>query len=346
MDYSVVKELGETYLQMGDDPDASDFVKKMISVNQIKGFIRPRLLRVNGVERISYRLSGKESLKSRLKRRKYKEDDIRSLLYAMAAAEEECRRYMLSPEGLVLDEEFIFFNYATESYQFIYRMDIGKENGFKDFTERLIKSPGYFAESAAGLMYGIYEEAGGGIFKACAGMSRDLQDEPLAKEEEALAEPEEEIVTYEDGGRVKDFFLKRFWKKKNADKEPDILRDEIKAGPVIFEPEEKNYETVYVDRTNAVRGELTIKGSGETVRLVKDITAIGKSSEYCDVVIKDESVSRLHAQIAKRGEEFYISDINSKNGVEIDGCFLNPGEEVPVKKGDCIKLGNSELIFN
>ena len=346
----IIRELGETYLQMDEDMAAGEFIKNMISENKIKGFITPRVLSFNGDSKISYRISGKESLSSRLKRKKYGEEDIKNLIYAMAAAEEECRRYMLPPEGMIMDGDYIFFNYATESYQFIYRMDLGEGRGFKEFAEELIKSPGYFAESAAGFVYGLYEEAGDGITKACAYI-RSGDDPPGDFEEEKESMPEEikpeDDYTYMQELSFKKFILGRFEKKKKESR-PPVESDETGdfKREVIFEPEEVNYETEYVDRTCGPYGEFTVRKTGETLPLGKDITAIGKSPDYCDMVIRDESVSRLHAQVIKRDGDYYIADINSKNGVEINGGDIRPGEEILLKRGDVVKLGKCELIFN
>jgi len=40
-----------------------------------------------------------------------------------------------------------------------------------------------------------------------------------------------------------------------------------------------------------------------------------------------------------------IKDMGSKNGTFVNGVRLNEGEEVPLKDGDNIKIGNVKFLF-
>lgn len=70
------------------------------------------------------------------------------------------------------------------------------------------------------------------------------------------------------------------------------------------------------------------------------LTTLGRDAN-CVVVIPDDSVSRLHAQITRQPEGYYIVDVESSNGV-----FLN-GEQVTspqrLRAGDVIQLGDARL---
>jgi hypothetical protein len=60
----------------------------------------------------------------------------------------------------------------------------------------------------------------------------------------------------------------------------------------------------------------------------------------CDVVIRDPSVSKLHAHfrvLPSRALE--LIDFGSQNGTRVNGAALTPNVPVPVRSGDGITLG-------
>jgi len=65
----------------------------------------------------------------------------------------------------------------------------------------------------------------------------------------------------------------------------------------------------------------------------------GKSS---DVVLHDSSVSREHAEIVVRGAEILVRDLDSTNGVMVNGSRVREQELAP---GDRVRFGNAELRF-
>ncbi|MCD6296763.1 MAG: FHA domain-containing protein [Deltaproteobacteria bacterium] len=84
--------------------------------------------------------------------------------------------------------------------------------------------------------------------------------------------------------------------------------------------------------------------------LEKETTLIGRSSGN-DVQIKDQSVSKRHAKILRKGEKYFIEDLNSYNGTQILGNPIEPGvlfeldEGIPVTIGNvAISLGKEFLV--
>lgn len=67
---------------------------------------------------------------------------------------------------------------------------------------------------------------------------------------------------------------------------------------------------------------------------------IGRSSD-CDWVLNHESVSRAHAQLSRREERWFITDLESKNGVRINTFRV---QEEAIRDGDRIDLGTAQLI--
>ncbi len=77
----------------------------------------------------------------------------------------------------------------------------------------------------------------------------------------------------------------------------------------------------------------------------KEITLIGKLKNACDAVLQEQTVSRIHARIRKDRDEYYLMDMNSRNGTSVNGHLLGAGEECLLKNGDKIEFARTEYRF-
>jgi hypothetical protein len=71
-------------------------------------------------------------------------------------------------------------------------------------------------------------------------------------------------------------------------------------------------------------------------------TAIGRATEN-DVVLSDAWVSLRHARIERRDEEWWLSDLGSRNGTRLNGAPITI--PVPLADGDVIGIGQMEMVF-
>ena len=84
---------------------------------------------------------------------------------------------------------------------------------------------------------------------------------------------------------------------------------------------------------------------GKRFFLTEKPQAIGRGSE-CEIPIFDDSLSRKHAQVFKKGGAPYcIRDLGSTNGTFVNNRKLLPGKANEIKHGDFIKLGNIVFKF-
>ncbi len=77
---------------------------------------------------------------------------------------------------------------------------------------------------------------------------------------------------------------------------------------------------------------------GSSFELTTDTTFIGRAADN-DIQVKDNSVSRKHMKILRRGEKFFIEDLGSQNGTWIDGHPIKPGIEVQIEEGLPVVIG-------
>jgi hypothetical protein len=81
---------------------------------------------------------------------------------------------------------------------------------------------------------------------------------------------------------------------------------------------------------------------GKTFVIDRPRAVIGRSSR-CDFVIDDPNVSRRHAELQRRGADWYVVDLDSTNGVAVNGKQVRSSRLAP---GDEIMLGTARLRFN
>jgi hypothetical protein len=81
---------------------------------------------------------------------------------------------------------------------------------------------------------------------------------------------------------------------------------------------------------------------GRTFPLAEEKTDIGRGTQV-DFRLRDRAVSRAHVRILRKGSLFTLADLNSPNGVYLNGRRVK--SRVPLADGDVIELGQTLLRF-
>jgi pSer/pThr/pTyr-binding forkhead associated (FHA) protein len=83
-----------------------------------------------------------------------------------------------------------------------------------------------------------------------------------------------------------------------------------------------------------------VRGKYEQLSLgLKDQkTYVGRSPEN-DIQIQDNYVSRKHLELYKKGDTYFIRDLNSANGTFVNGKRIGSKVERRIKEGDTIVIG-------
>jgi hypothetical protein len=80
---------------------------------------------------------------------------------------------------------------------------------------------------------------------------------------------------------------------------------------------------------------------GERHEIRKRRTVIGRSKD-CDIQLADPNISRRHAELRQEGTAYWIVDLDSTNGIEINGHRV---KRAKLDEGDTVTLGASDLVF-
>jgi hypothetical protein len=81
--------------------------------------------------------------------------------------------------------------------------------------------------------------------------------------------------------------------------------------------------------------------AGRRYELGGERTLIGRSKD-CDVQVSDPNVSRRHAEIRRDGDVYVLVDLDSTNGVEVDGKRV---KRVELRDGLRFTIGSTEVVF-
>ena len=149
-------------------------------------------------------------------------------------------------------------------------------------------------------------------------------------------------------------------KEENIKKDPETIREERKAETSITgelfgtkKKEEDSQEEICGETVVLSAGQkkgpaaLISREPGElaTIYLEQELTVVGKLANASDAVIPMPTVSRMHARIRKREDEYYLADLNSRNGTAVNGRMLKGDEEFQLQDEDQVDFAQARYIF-
>jgi hypothetical protein len=86
---------------------------------------------------------------------------------------------------------------------------------------------------------------------------------------------------------------------------------------------------------------VTLSWNGDSLQVKQPRIVIGRSRD-CDVQLADSNVSRRHAELRQEGASYWIVDLGSTNGIEVNGKRV---KRAKLRSGDTITLGSTDVTF-
>jgi len=93
--------------------------------------------------------------------------------------------------------------------------------------------------------------------------------------------------------------------------------------------------------TTQVNGELVPVGGGDAIPLLRPVLSLGRR-ESCDICLQFPNISGLHCELAFQNGYWSIRDLNSTNGVKVNGLRI---QGRPLKPGDEIAIGKRRYVI-
>jgi len=66
------------------------------------------------------------------------------------------------------------------------------------------------------------------------------------------------------------------------------------------------------------------------------------NGDAADIRLNDDALSRIHVSIRKKGEEFFLTDLDTDGGTKVNGESL---EKTQLHDGDLIEIGRTTIKF-
>lgn len=125
-------------------------------------------------------------------------------------------------------------------------------------------------------------------------------------------------------------------RRGHREEEPEV-REEPGATMIYTPPEEPEDEPGVAESGVAV-----LSWDGHSQRIEAQRAVLGRSRD-CDVQIEDANVSRQHAELRREDDGFWIVDLDSTNGVEVDGRRV---KRAKLDAGDTFTVGSTAVTFS
>jgi len=176
----------------------------------------------------------------------------------------------------------------------------------------------------------------------------ELQDylvEHARRESYALLTPPRVVMQTDDDLSIGEFGIATRMVQPEGRRAParDAPAEQVEPGAtMIYKPKAPPpTEAVSAEELGLEREEVTLTMNGRRHVLSERRVVLGRSKE-CDVQVPDANVSRRHAELRQEGSSWWVVDLDSTNGTEVNG------QRVPRAKlsdGDTITLGSTDLVF-
>jgi FhaA, N-terminal domain/FHA domain len=116
------------------------------------------------------------------------------------------------------------------------------------------------------------------------------------------------------------------------------------AATVIYKPDDvpAPIQPDVVPLSAEPRDVAVLTWRGKRHRVNGDRATLGRSKE-CDILVDDPNVSRRHAELVREGSSFWIVDLDSTNGVELNGKRLRRAK---LEEGATFIVGETEIAFS
>jgi pSer/pThr/pTyr-binding forkhead associated (FHA) protein len=114
------------------------------------------------------------------------------------------------------------------------------------------------------------------------------------------------------------------------------------SATMIYRPTQQPTAAASAQELGVVEREVvTLSVNGTRHEVTKQRMTLGRSRD-CDVQIEDPSASRRHAELRQEGTAYWIVDLDSTNGIEVNGLRT---KRAKLQNGDTITIGSTDVSF-
>jgi Protein of unknown function (DUF3662)/FHA domain len=180
-----------------------------------------------------------------------------------------------------------------------------------------------------------------------ASLKGELQDylaEHARREQYALMTPPRVLMETDDDLDVGEFGIAtRMVQPEQGRRSGDEPEEQLEAGAtMVYKPKTPvPTQAVSPAELGLEQEVIALIFDGNRREVTERRVVLGRSSD-CDIQLSDSNVSRRHAELRQEGASYWIVDLGSTNGMEVNGKRV---KRAKLKDGDRFTLGSTEITF-
>jgi FHA domain-containing protein len=128
-------------------------------------------------------------------------------------------------------------------------------------------------------------------------------------------------------------------RRRAATGEPE---GEVEPGAtMIYKPKVQPTQAVSPEELGVEPELVTLTFDGNVHEVRQRRVVLGRSRD-CDIQLNDANASRRHAELRQEGASYWVVDLGSTNGMEVNGKRV---KRAKLRDGDTITIGSTEVTF-
>ena len=137
--------------------------------------------------------------------------------------------------------------------------------------------------------------------------------------------------------------MAQFGRKSEGESEEDVPAASAPAGAtMIYKPRTQPTEAASLAELGVEREVAVLSWNGQRRVLDQKRSVLGRSRDV-DVQIEDPNISRRHAEIVQEGPTYWLVDLGSTNGTEVDGRRV---QRARLDDGSRFTVGETTVTFS
>ncbi len=355
-------------------PDEQRYQYCILTRGGIRGLLPCSLRYINGEAYLYYDITSRQNVAQLYGKQVIGRDWVKNFFWSYEQVRQELGRFLLDERNILVYPEQIFQDLSNHNFFFLYLPYNEEENGLMHLLEFLLGHMDYEDEGLVKCIYSVYEqyERTGEIYlqekifedvrcleerkeqntdiSAPEQIPRGVEESTPWQDKNVSSSAQESLPRQERKGLLR--YLSGRRKKQEEQKEAYrrnllmVMEGKAVAEESVYEEEDYG-RTVYVEQPSeelAVHKLYTPDGR-VAAQIEEEIFTIGKQKGEANLVLEDNSVSRLHARIYTENQIVYLEDLNSTNGTFKNGLRLQPYEKRRLEEGDEIRIGKLLFIY-
>jgi hypothetical protein len=368
------RNIKQSFMVLSSEEIVADYQIQMCTRNKIAGLLEMETVVADGRLQFWFDITGKQSLEEYVKNHPMEESLFVRLLGAVQDVATNLNGYLLEENHIQLEMQTIYIDLTTQQLYFCYfpKEQRALTESFHLLMEYLLTRIEHSDKQVVTIAYEAYQMTlleGYNIEKIYQmAMQKGEKNDSLLEGENEYALAANQVDSPQENRKenVTENLPNQLEKVKeqiknivsSIDKKTfswKIRKNKSEQLQMVFEPEEDicREESSYTVFLGEQAEQMEYTGVLEYVGVETKPNMIIHKSPYhignrddADGIIDKKSISRLHARITREQDDYFIEDLNSRNGTWVNGELLNYLDKVHLFEGSKITFAREEYHFH